>query len=171
MSSSPAVSGANIRAIVELERAALTSRSRAERLSDHVIRGLGSSAFLTLHVLWFGFWLLAGMGKIPWLPIFDPFPFAFLTMVVSLEAIFLAILVLISQNRMSRAADHRAHLDLQINLLAEQEITTTLKLVQEIRDHLGIGAERCDLDVKELLEPTDVQRLATELAEHLPKDA
>jgi len=66
---------------------------------------------------------------------FDPFPFSFLTMVVSLEAIFLAIFVLISQNRMARLADHRAHLDLQVNLRAEQEITTTLKLVQEMRAH------------------------------------
>ena len=86
---------------------------------------------------------------------FDPFPFSFLTMVVSLEAIFLAIFVLISQNRMARLADHRAHLDLQINLRAEQEITTTLKLVQEIRAHLGIASERLDVNIEHFLEPTN----------------
>ena len=160
---------ANIRAIVELERAALDGRSRAERLSDAVIRALGSSAFLVLHVLWFGFWLLAGLGKIPGLPTFDPFPFSFLTMVVSLEAIFLGIFVLISQNRMARLADHRAHLDLQINLRAEQEITTTLKLVQEMRAHFGVASERCE-DIEHLLEPTDVQQLSTELTERLPNE-
>jgi len=121
-------------------------------------------------VVWFGFWLLAGTGSLPGLPAVDPFPFAFLTLVVSLEAIFLAIFVLISQNRMTRLADHRAHLDLQVNLLAEQESTTTLKLVQEIRAHLGIGAPSHDADVERLLAPTDVQRLSTELAEQLPRD-
>jgi uncharacterized membrane protein len=160
----------NIRAVVELEREALARRSRAERLSDAIIRALGSSAFLIVHVLWFAFWLLAGIGRIPGLQPFDPFPFAFLTMVVSLEAIFLAIFVLISQNRMARLADHRAHLDLQVNLLAEQEITTTLQLVQEIRAHLGIGVTHCELDLHRLLEPTDVQQLSTDLAEQLPKE-
>lgn len=161
---------ANIRAMVELERAALDGRSRAERLSDAVIRALGSSAFLVLHVLWFGFWLLAGLGKIPGLPTFDPFPFSFLTMVVSLEAIFLAIFVLISQNRMARLADHRAHLDLQINLRAEQEITTTLRLVQEMRAHFGMAPERCDDNIEQLIEPTDVRQLSTELTERLPNE-
>jgi|SRR5918995_3754676 uncharacterized membrane protein len=160
----------NIRAVVELERAALANRTRSERLSDAIIRSLGTSAFLILHVLWFSFWLLAGSGRIVGLPAFDPFPFAFLTMVVSLEAIFLAIFVLISQNRMSRLADHRAHLDLQVNLLAEQEITTTLRLVEEIRAHLGIGAKRRDADIKRLLEPTDVQQLSTDLTEKLPTE-
>jgi len=89
-------------------------------------------------------------------------------MVVSLEAIFLAIFVLISQNRMARLADHRAHLDLQINLRAEQEITTTLKLVQEMRAHFGVS-ERCE-DIEHLLEPTDVQQLSTELTERLPNE-
>ena len=90
-------------------------------------------------------------------------------MVVSLEAIFLAIFVLISQNRMARLADHRAHLDLQINLRAEQEITTTLKLVQEMRAHFGVASERGE-DIEHLLEPTDVQQLSTELTERLPNE-
>jgi len=163
-------SEANIRAVVELEREALSRRSPAERLSDTIIRSLGSSTFLIVHVLWFAFWLLAGLGNIPGLPAFDPFPFAFLTMVVSLEAIFLAIFVLISQNRMARLADHRAHLDLQINLLAEQEITTTLKFVQEIRAHLGIDGGRQAVELERLLKPTDVQQLSTELTEQLPNE-
>jgi uncharacterized membrane protein len=91
-------------------------------------------------------------------------------MVVSLEAIFLAIFVLISQNRMARLADHRAHLDLQINLLAEQEITTTLKFVQEIRAHLGIDGGRQAVELERLLKPTDVQQLSTELTEQLPNE-
>jgi uncharacterized membrane protein len=67
---------------------------------------------------------------------------------------------------MARLADHRAHLDLQINLLAEQEITTTLKFVQEIRAHLGIDGGRHE----RLLKPTDEQQLSTELTEQLPNE-
>lgn len=159
---------ANIRAIVELERAALDGRSRAERLSDAVIRALGSSAFLLLHVLWFGFWLLAGLGKIPGLPTFDPFPFSFLTMVVSLEAIFLAIFVLISQNRMARLADHRAHLDLQINLLAEAESTATLRLLQAVARSLGVRDDAGDASESTLSATTDILDLAKELETRLP---
>jgi uncharacterized membrane protein len=160
----------NIRAVVDLERAALASRSRAERLGDAITRLLGSSIFLIIHLVWFGLWIIAGLDLVSGLPAFDPFPFAFLTLVVSLEAIFLSIFVLISQNRMSRLADHRAHLDLQINLLAEQEITTILKLVHEIRAHIGIASQQHDVEVERQLVPTDVQQLSTELDQHLPTE-
>lgn len=159
----------NIAAVVELERAALANRSRAERISDTIMRWPGSSVFLVAHVVWFGLWLSMGLGWLPGVPKFDPFPFSFLTMVVSLEAICLAIFVLISQNRMSRLADHRAHLDLQVNLLAEQEITTTLKLVQQIPARLGAGPVS-DESVERLLRPTDVQELSTQLSEELPEN-
>jgi uncharacterized membrane protein len=130
------------------------------RVADAITRFAGSMVFVYLHVALFAVWMLV-LERNPW---------PTLTLVVSLEAIFLAIFVLISQNRMTRLADHRAHLDLQVNLLAEQESTTTLKLVQEIRAHLGIGAPSHDADVERLLAPTDVQRLSTELAEQLPRD-
>ena len=159
----------NIRSIVDLEHAALARRSPTERLSDRITRFLGSGLFLIFHVVWFAFWILAGLEAIPGLPKFDQFPFGLLTMIVSLEAIFLAIVVLISQNRMSRLADRRAHLDLQVNLLAEQEITTMLNLVQEIRDHLGIPP-RDDVEIARQSKPMDVKKLSTELDRHLPDD-
>ena len=68
---------------------------------------------------------------------FDPFPFPFLTMTVSLEAIFLALFVLASQNRLTRQADKRSHLDLQIDLLAEREMTAVLQLLQDIASTCG----------------------------------
>jgi uncharacterized membrane protein len=160
----------NIRAVVDLERAALASRSLAERLGDAVSRLLGSNIFLILHLVWFGLWVLAGLDLISGLPTFDPFPFAFLTLVVSLEAIFLSIFVLISQNRMARLADRRAHLDLQVNIMAEQEITTILKLVQEVRSHLGIASQQHDVEIERQLVPTDVQQLSIELDQHLPTE-
>ena len=81
----------NIRSIVDLEHAALARRSPTERLSDGITRFLGSGLFLIFHVVWFAFWILAGLEAVPGLPKFDQFPFGLLTMLVSLEAIFLAI--------------------------------------------------------------------------------
>jgi len=97
----------------------------------------------------------------------DPFPFSFLTLVVSLEAIFLTLLVLMSQNRMIKEADKRTHLDLQLNMLAEQEATILLKLVQRIGTHLGVELDT-DHAAKELTEETDVHRIAKSLDEKLP---
>jgi hypothetical protein len=86
-----------------------------------------------------------------------------------LEAIFLSIFVLISQNRMSRLADRRSHLDLQIDLLAEQEVTTILRSLQRIQDHLGIQSPRTEEDEDRHLERTDVRQLVKELQQKLPE--
>src|SRR5258706_14097425 len=97
--------------------------------------------FVYIHVAWFGIWLAINLGW-PLLKPFDPYPFNLLTMIVSLEAILLATFVLISQNRISEIADQRADLDLQINLLAEDEITRVLTLGDAIADHLGLEGGR-----------------------------
>ena len=98
-----------------------------------------------------------------------PYPFSFLTLIVSLEAIILSLFVLISQNRMSREADRRAHRDLQVNLLAEQENTKALEMLHRIAQQLGLEIPRED-EVHGLIEKTDIDRLASELDERLPKD-
>ena len=98
-------------------------------------------------------------GMITGIKPFDPFPFSFLTLVVSLEAIFLTLLVLMSQNRMTKEADKRAHLDLQINMLDEQETTMILRMVQKITKHLGLE-EETDKPNKELCEETDITDVA-----------
>jgi uncharacterized membrane protein len=157
----------NVELITELERKAIHSRSTAEHVADKIIRGAGSTPFVIFHMLWFGGWILVNTGVIPGVPAFDPFPFSFLTLVVSLEAIFLTLLVLMSQNRMIREADKRAHLDLQLNMLAEQEGTELLKLVQKISRHLGID-EEADEAAQHLQEQTDVHQLAKTLDEQLP---
>ena len=113
----------NVQAIKRWEQAALHSRSSAEQLSDWIISTVAGGSILFLHFGWFAFWVLANLGIIPGITPFDPFPFPLLTMTVSLEAIFLSLFVLASQNRLSRQADKRAHLDLQIDLLAEREMT------------------------------------------------
>src|SRR4030081_3851243 len=128
----------NVEAIMKLERDAIGSRSTAEHLADKVTTFAGSTPFVILHIIWFGVWVIANVGLIPGLKPFDPFPFSFLILVVSLEAIFLTLLVLMSQNRMIKEADKRTHLDLQLNMLAEQESTALLRMVQRIGRHLGL---------------------------------
>jgi uncharacterized membrane protein len=157
----------NVEAIMKLERDAIGSRSTAEHLADKVTTFAGSTPFLILHIIWFGVWVIANVGLISGLTPFDPFPFSFLTLVVSLEAIFLTLLVLMSQNRMMKEADKRTHLDLQLNMLAEQESTVLLKLVRKISRHLGVEEDH-DQTAEELAKETDVHHLARKLDEELP---
>ncbi|HET6367061.1 MAG TPA: DUF1003 domain-containing protein, partial [Pseudomonadales bacterium] len=105
---------------------------------------------------------------VPGVEPFDPYPFNFLTMIVSLEAIFITLAVLNNQNRMTRQADKRAHLDLQVNLLAEQESTATLRLLQRVAEKLGVSAEEVH-QVAALTQETDVAELLTELDGTLPE--
>lgn len=156
----------NIEAIARLEKKAVLNHSLGERIASDVTRWAGSMLFIVVHVVWFTLWAAANFGWVPGVAPWDPFPFSFLTLVVSLEAIFLSLLVLMTQNRLTRDADKRAQLDLQINMLAEQESTVTLRLLEKICQHLKI-----DIEVEEekyLAEKTDVNALAKTLEEKLP---
>jgi uncharacterized membrane protein len=138
----------NIATIIEMRQQFERGKSRQDRVADALTAFSGSLVFVYFHALWFGLWILLNLG---WLGIkpFDPYPFGLLTMVVSLEAIFLSTFVLVSQNRMGVVADRRADLDLQINLLSEHEITRLLTLVDAIADHLGLAVGE-DSEVEEL---------------------
>jgi uncharacterized membrane protein len=142
----------NIAAIVEMRQQFERSKSRQDRVADALTAFSGSLTFVYFHAIWFGFWIVLNLG---WQGIkpFDPYPFGLLTMVVSLEAIFLSTFVLVSQNRMGVVADRRADLDLQIDLLSEHEITRLLTLVDAIADHLGLDVGT-DSEVDELKRDT-----------------
>ena len=157
----------NIQTIAKLEEEALLRRSAIERIGDRLLPLAGSPAFALFHVVWFGAWIAVNSGLVPGVPIFDPYPFNFLTMTVSLEAIFITIAVLNSQNRMARQSDRRAQLDLQINLLAEQESTATLHLLQRIAERLGVPMG--ETPPAELAEETNVADLVEKLDEKLPE--
>jgi uncharacterized membrane protein len=158
----------NVRAIAELERAAMEDRTPADRVSDAITRVVGTAAFVAVHVVFFAAWVAVNAGWLRILPVFDPFPFNFLTLVVSLEAIFLSIFVLMSQNRMSRLADRRAHLDLQVDLLAERELTVMLHMLKAVCAKQGISLDEVGSEVTDLLEETDVNELAENLEAKLP---
>ena len=119
-----------------------------------------------LHALVFGLWIGINLGWLRGVPKFDPFPFPLLGQTVSVEAIFLSTFVLMKQNRMSRREDLRAHLDLQINLLSEREMTMMLQILQRITARLGVPLSSRELE--ELSEITSVEAVVNELQDKLP---
>ena len=125
----------NVETVAKLEEAAREQRTRADRVAEVIAGFCGSMTFVWVHVLWFGGWIIFNL--LPGIRHIDPFPYTFLTLVVSLEAIFLSTFILISQNHDTRVSEKRNHLDLQINLLSEQENTQMLRLLQQIAVKVG----------------------------------
>lgn len=153
----------NIQSIAELEREFERRRTPVDRISDAVSRFAGSIWSVLAHAAVFTGWILVNTGRVPGVPPFDPYPFSFLALAVALEAIFLTTFVLMSQNRLDRQADRWAHLDLQISLLAEQETTKMLQMLQRIHEYLGLKEAAGDPELKELVEKTHVPTLVQEL--------
>lgn len=124
----------NLSAIAEMQRQDLERRTTQERVAAWVTDFAGSMSFVYLHAAWFGVWILLNVDvlHIPYLSDFDRFPFGLLTMIVSLEAIFLSTFVLIAQNNLGRLSERRAELELQVNLLAEQKASKTLEMLDDI---------------------------------------
>jgi uncharacterized membrane protein len=157
----------HIKAISAPEQQALARRSVAEKISDNIVYQAGRVWAIILHLAWFAIWIVWNSGRVPGLGSFDPFPFMGLSTVVSLEAMFLSLFILVSQNRSSRRADERAHLDLQVNLLSEREATKMLQLLQALCAHHGL-LEADDLEVAELVHETEPAAIASELEQRLP---
>jgi uncharacterized membrane protein len=159
----------NISAISRIEREALQKRTAAERLSDAIAYWAGSQASLVAHAVFFGVWIALN-SRLTGLKAFDPFPFSFLTLIVSLEAIFLSLFILMSQNRMARQADQRGHLDLQIDMLAEFETTKMLQMLQCVCTHLKLPIAD-DPEVQRLAQRTEPESLFKELTDRLPENS
>lgn len=139
----------NIRTILRLRKKADEERGFDERLADSITSLSGRMIFVYVHVFWFTTWILLNNGLFGIEP-FDPFPYGFLTMIVSLEAIFLSTFVLISQNRSNVEAERRAELSMHIGLLTERELTRALQMIDAIQTKLGIennyDSELADLE-------------------------
>lgn len=160
----------NIETIARLEKQFLEQRTLVQRVGDAIGGFAGSMKFVVLHVAIFTFWFLANAKKIPGIPAFDPYPYMFLSLAVSMEAVLLATFVLMKQNREGKRAEQREQLMLQIDLLAEQEITKTLQLLQRVCEHLGIQDVQRDPEIRVLSENTAVERLVEVLKEKLPEE-
>jgi uncharacterized membrane protein len=153
----------NVRHIASMEEAEREKRTPVDRAIDVVSAFCGSVFFVYIHLIWFALWI--GYNVLPLGgPRFDPWPFGLLTVVVSLEAILLSTFILILQNRSQRMADRRHQLDLQINMLAEQETTKILEILQGIQDHLGI--EGHDPEVGVLKQATEPDRVVAAIEEY-----
>lgn len=152
----------NVLAIRQLEEAALARRTRADRVAAAIARFCGRMSFVFIHVLVFAGWI--AYNTLPWFKAFDPYPFTFLTLVVSLEAIFLSTFILISQNYDMRVSERRNQLDLQINLLAEQENTKALQMLERITKKLGCHMSD-DPQIRALEEATRPESLVEQIEE------
>jgi uncharacterized membrane protein len=128
-----------------------------DRIADITTALSGRMGFVYVHIAWFGLWILLNTGHVG-VPAFDPFPYGLLTMIVSLEAIFLSTVVLISQNRMSEEIERRADLDLHIGLLTEHELTRVLQMLDVIQRKMGIDEDEASglADLEMETKPEDV---------------
>ena len=134
----------NVKAIAKIEGKAKAKAPLSDRIAAAIANVSGSMLFAMLNSVWFIVWILYNtLASDP----FDPYPFTFLTLMVSLEAILLSIFIMINQNRETVLAERRNQLDLQVNLLAEQENTRMLHFLEAIAEKVG-----CDIDTDEFRE-------------------
>jgi uncharacterized membrane protein len=158
----------NIETVAKLELEFLEKRSALEKAADAVGSFVGTMGFVAVHILWFAVWVVVNTRMIPGVPAFDPYPFMLLSMVVSLEGVLLTTFVLMKQNRMSKRAEHRNQLNLQVDLLAEREVTKIIQMLQSICGHMGLEAQAQEKEVQELSQNTAVDVIAKELRQKMP---
>jgi uncharacterized membrane protein len=150
-----------LRARRALKAEHMNARSRMQILADKLTSVASSGPFLAFHALWFSVWIAWNAGLLGLEP-FDPFPFGFLTLVVSLEAIFLAIFILMSQSREAEIAELREEVTLQVDLRIEAEVTKTLQLVAGLYRRLNLELSD-DPELREMLRPLDEKRIEADM--------
>lgn len=157
----------NSRSIIRSFKAkADAQRSSSEKFADWLVGTFGSPQFLIFNVVFFTAWLISNTGIIKGLVPFDPFPFGLLTTIVSLEAIILAIFVLISQNRSSKVDDLREEIDLQVDTLAEREVTKILEFLVLILEKQGVDVTN-DKELQSMLRATDMEKIEKALEKEM----
>jgi uncharacterized membrane protein len=150
----------NVQTVAKLEHAERLRRTKVEQAIDRLARWAGHPGFPVAHIVWFAGWLgynVWGADK------FDPYPFTFLTMIVSLEAILLTSFVLAAQDHMTKEADRRAKLDLQVDMLAEQELTAILRGIAALAQKGGVDLTTAVPNLDALTSDTRIDRIARSL--------
>ena len=150
----------NVETIARLEQATNAERANSDRVADVIANFCGSMPFVWAHVFWFAGWTI--INTAPGINHFDPFPFNFLTLIVSLEAIFLSTFILISQNHETRLSERRNQLDLQVNLQSEQENTKMLTILERIAKKVGARTDD-DPSVQILEQATRPEKLIDQI--------
>ena len=155
-------------AIKSIKAKANLKRSWVEKVADLLTQKFGTILFLSLNAVWFIAWLLINLDLVPGIKPFDPFPFGLLTMIVSLEAIFLAIIVLISQNREEKITDLREEISLQIGIYSERELSKVLELMTLLLKKNNIDVSDDKL-LQRMLKPFDMNRVEKVLEDQVKK--
>jgi uncharacterized membrane protein len=153
-----------------MEHALDAQRTYGERIADGFAAIVGSWPFIIVQTLLLTVWVALNIGL--WIYRWDPYPFILLNLVLSFQAAYASPIIMMSQNRQSKIADRRNQLDLQINLLAEQESTETLRLLRKLCEHVGVemqsdGKER---GLETVTHPEEVVNLLENAVKHPPKN-
>jgi len=156
--------------IAKHEQEFLAHRTRTERISDRVASFTGSMIFVASHIVIFTAWIAANTFAIQHIRHFDPPPFSLLGTILTFEAILLASFILMRQTRMSRRADERDHLMLQILLLSEKEITAVLGMNRQIAGSVGLDDVTHDKGLEQLSQSTSIDDMAQSIHEKLPSE-
>lgn len=151
-----------------LEAKSLRSRALSTLVADKLTNFSSSPKFLFANALIFVIWIALNSNVVPGFVAFDPYPYGFLTMAVSLEAIFLSIFVLVSQNRASQTATLRDELNLRVNLIAEQEITKILKMQLALNKRLRVSKE-IDEELEHMIQDVKTSNLEQSILEQLER--
>jgi uncharacterized membrane protein len=152
----------NIESILNLEKEDELELSAFHHISHAVGRFVGTIYFVMFQCLFVLLWIALNARPPGNSHAFDPYPFPLLSSVLALEAVLLTSFVLIRQNAMDLRSERRNHLDLQINMLAEKEATSILKILREVADHLDIDVTD-DAERQELAKDTAVESIARDL--------
>jgi uncharacterized membrane protein len=158
----------NIDAIIEAEQAAHRSRSASEVVYEFVGGVIGTLGFVGAQLIGVLLWMATNAGSAPPIYPFDPFPFPILSLILALEAVLIAAFVLMKQNRMSKLADRRAHLDLQINLTTERETTKIIGMLLEISKGLDLQHKVLDEESRQLSRLLTIETLIAAMHSKFP---
>ncbi len=146
----------NISALAEVRAAAERRLTTSDRVVAGMTRFVGSLGSVYAHLLFISGWIAVNLGWVRGLGPFDRPPFELLVTIVGIEAIFLSMFVLITQNRAQVLADRRAELSLQIGLLTEHELTRAIHLLDAVADRMGVRHGDDLEDVKRDVRPENV---------------
>lgn len=152
--------------VQSFEAKELKNRPFMIKIADQLTTFFGSIWFLSFNIALFAFWIIANLGYISGIVVFDPFPFFFLTTGVSLEAIILTIIVLVSQQRQTHISKIREEIDMQVNQISEKEITKALSILKKIAEKQDIKLDD-DKELDEMIKGIQVSYIERKLEEQL----
>ena len=158
----------NIEVIKKIEEEFDSHRSFSDFIGDSIGGAASNIIFVLVHVVWITSWIVINTHNFPNIKPFDAYPFYLLSFIITIESVFLFMFVLMKQTRMNRRAEQRSHLNLQLALLVEQELTKVLQIIEKVNQNTG-ATEVVDTQTKELSKETDVETLAEKLGEAFPQ--